>query len=142
VREDMPSEAVLIKELKIEQTKNKQNYTIVIDGYNNRWNIFNPPISMQLEINKAYVFKYEINGEFKNVKSVETLANIFQQKALKEVANKNDIIKNYSIAISYATNLASAGTIPLDDLFVWADKIYETTTAKADKIISDICEDN
>lgn len=138
----MPSEAVLIKELKIEQTKNKQNYTIVIDGYNNRWNIFNPPISMQLEINKAYVFKYEINGEFKNVKSVETLANIFQQKALKEVANKNDIIKNYSIAISYATNLASAGTIPLDDLFVWADKIYETTTAKADKIISDICEDN
>ena len=129
----MPSEAVLIKELRIEQDKNKRAYTVVIDGYNNRWNLFNPPISMKPELNKAYVFRYETSGEYKNVKTIEPLANVFKQQALKEIANKNDVTKNYSIATSYAVQLVASGKVATDELFTWADKIYEAIAEKANK---------
>jgi len=131
----MPSEAVLVKELRTEQDRNKRTYTVVIDGYNNRWNLFNPPITLKPEINKAYVFRYDINGDFKNVKAVELLANMFKQQALKDISSKNDIIKNYSIAVSYTIQLVASGVVKIEELFTWADKIYETTMDKANEII-------
>jgi hypothetical protein len=136
----MPQEAILVKELKTEEDKNKRPFQVVIDGYNQVWRLFNPPISRKLELNKAYLFKYELSsdGQFKNVKVIEDLANTFQQKALRELANKSEIVRNYSVATSYAVNMACNGIIEPDKIFEWANKIYTETQNKADEEMSKI----
>lgn len=125
---------VFVKELKNGLTKFQKSYPIVVDQENEQWHIFiNTPT---LEIKKCYLFSFINNDKgFKDIQKITPLVNIFQQKALKEVANKNDLIRNISIATSYSISLVVGGKIPLDDLFVWADKIYDNTMLKADTLI-------
>ncbi len=125
---------VFVKELKTGTTKDNTNYPIVIDQDNEKWNIFRQAI--KLELNKAYLFSFVKNDRgFNDIQRIVPVFNIFKQEALKEVANKNDVIRNYSIAISYAINLAGSGQIGINDIFKWADDIYNALMEKADSLV-------
>lgn len=124
----MQAKYVVITEMKTGQTKNKSDYTYILDQDKVRWNLFNN--LPKVELNKSYLFRFEIEGEYTNVKSIEPLTNIFHQKALQEVANKSEIWRNYSVTFSYAKDLCVAGKIELGEMFNLADKIYDKFTEK------------
>ncbi len=129
----MPDKLVFIKTLTTE-TKGSNSWLKVIDQDNVSWNIFSK--DTKLEYNKAYLFTYFMNEKgFDNVSKITPVTNIFHQKALKEVANRNDVVRNYSVAFSYAKDLSVADKIKLEEIFDWSDKIYNYFQEKADKIL-------
>lgn len=123
----MQFEFVLVKELKFATTKNtNKQYPVIVDQAGNIWRLFN---GEQVELNKAYTFGYDLSEDkqFKNVKQIIPLANVFKIQALKEVANKNDIIRNYSIAITQSIQIFAIGQkMPTtDELFRLSTSIYD-----------------
>lgn len=132
---NMQFEFVLVKELRSGQIKDtNKTYPIVVDQAGNFWRLFD---NQQVELSKAYTFGYEFSDDkrFKNVRKIIPLSNIFQQKALKEVANRNDILRELGICTSYAIELVKTDKIKLDELFTWSDKLYDYITQKADKLM-------
>lgn len=123
---------VYVKELK-QASKGDNHWTIVVDQDNIYWPIFQP--FTVPAIGKSYLFTFERNAEknWNDLKKIMPIVNLFQQKAVKEVANRNDYKRDYSIATSYAVQLVSGGKIGLDDMFLWADKIYEQFQKRADE---------
>ncbi len=125
---------VFVKELKSGTTKNGKPYPIVCDQDNELWNIWNP---INLEVNKAYLFTFHVNDKnFKDIDNVTPLVNIFQQKALKEVANKNDIKRDLSVALSYAKDLLIAHEVPdKTAMFSIAYEIYDWMNTTAESLM-------
>jgi len=123
---------VYIKELR-QASKGDNHWTIVVDQDNIYWPIFQP--FTVPAIGKCYLFTFERNAEknWNDLKKITPIVNIFQQKAVKEVANRNDYKRDFSIATSYSIQLVTAGKIPLESLFEWADKIYSRFQEKADE---------
>lgn len=121
----MPQDAVLITELRNDKDKNQRPYLVVIDGYKERWNLFGEFAKADLKVGKAYLFRYERNGEFRNLTSIEPLDRIFVQQALKEVANKNDIMREFTMLVAYSKDLVTAGKIELPDLLPTAKNLYQ-----------------
>lgn len=110
-------------------------YLKVTDQDGQAWNIFEQtPVP---QIGKCYLFSFEKNGEWNNLTKITPLVNIFQQKALKEVANRNDVWRNYSICFSYVKDLVESGQLEfnLDEMFAIAEKIYDKFQKKADEEI-------
>jgi len=126
----MPIKYVIIKEIKSGTTKNGSTYPWILDQEGIRWNLF-PPLP-QVTINKAYAFHFEQNGEFCNVKKIEPIINIFKAEVLKELASKNELQKQISICLSYATSLSANGIIEPDKILEWSDKFYDYSTQKCD----------
>ncbi len=125
---------IFVKELRTGITKKQEPYPIVVDQDNNQWHVFQSDI--KIDHNRVYLFTYHKNREgFNDIDGIKPLENIFKARALKELANTNDVIKNYSICLSYATNLAMSGRIELDDIFAWAGKYYKAIMDKADSMI-------
>lgn len=123
---------VFVKELRSGITKTQKTYPLVLDQDNEQWHIFNAAAN-DLRVNASYLFSFEINEKgFKDIQSIKPLVNVFHQKALKEVASRNDLTRNISVATSYAISLVNGGNIPLDDVFLWADKIYDYNAQKLD----------
>jgi hypothetical protein len=121
---------VYIKSAETMQGKSAK-YLKVLDQDGVAWNIFEQtPIP---QIGKTYIFSFEKNGEWNNITGIKPLVNVFQQKAVKEVANRNDFKRDFSIAVSYSIQLVAADKIPLDKLFVYADQIYDAFQEKADQ---------
>jgi hypothetical protein len=124
---------VFIKELKSGQTKTQKQYPIVISEKGERWNLLN---NEHVELGKAYTFGWEFsdNKQFKNIKQVIPLQNIFKIEALKELSSKNDITRNVSIAVTQAIQcFAIEAKMPNhEDLFALSDKIYEYVSGKVD----------
>ena len=122
---------VLVKELKSGTTKNQKTCPIVLDQRGDQWWLFN---NEKVELNHGYAFGYELseNGQFKNLKDIIPLENIFIQAALKELSSKLDITKNISVATGYAKDLTTSQIIKVENLFEWADKIYNYITTKCD----------
>ena len=127
----MQYEYVYVKELKSGQTKTQKQYPIVISDKNERWNLFN---GEHVELGKAYTFGYEFSDDkqFKNVRQIIPLANIFKMEVLKELASKSDITRNITVCLSYAKDLATAKTIDIDKMLEWSDKLYDYVTQKCD----------
>jgi hypothetical protein len=123
-------ESVLVRELKIGETKQTQKkYPIIVSQTGELWRLFN---NEHVELNKGYVIGYELSEDkqYKNVKEVRPLQNIWLQQALKELASKSDISKNISVSLGYAKDLTIGQVIKLEEMFDWADKIYKHITDK------------
>jgi len=135
MEQKLEQDGVLICELKNDKDRNSRPYLVVIDGFGVRWNLFGELANYKLTLGKGYVFKYERNGEFKNVKEIEPLANIFKREALKELSSKSDIIRNVSISVGQAIQcFAIENKIPNhEDLFTLSDKIYNYVTQKTNE---------
>ena len=110
-------------------------YLKIRDQDGSFWNIFsNITNKVKLDTGKCYLFNFQVNDKgFNDINLVTPLVNIFQQKALKEVANRNDFVRMYSMAFSYSKDLATAGKIELTEMFDWSDKIYGYFQERADK---------
>lgn len=126
----MQAKYVIVSELKSDTTKNGKLYTWFYDQDKFRWNLFN---NEKVELNKSYILRFEQEGDFLNVKQLEQLTNIFQQKALKEISNKNDVIRNLSVFFSYAKDLVVADKIKLEEIFSFTEKIYTEVNSQAEK---------
>jgi len=124
---------VFVKELRSGVTKNGKPYPIVCDQDNELWYIFN---DVNLLISGSYLFTFAINDKgYKDIKKITPLVNVFKQKALKEVANKNDITKNLTVCLSYSKDMVIGGKIELVDLYLKAYEMYDWLTQSADKIM-------
>ncbi len=110
-------------------------YLKALDQDGARWSLFsNITNKVKIDAGKAYLFTFEVNDRgFNDIKKITPVVNIFQQKALKEVANRNDFVRMYSMAFSYSKDLATAGKIELTEMFDWSDKIYGYFQERADK---------
>jgi hypothetical protein len=126
---------VFVKELQSGLTKTQKVYPIVIDQDNDKWFIWEQNIN-DIHIQGSYLFTFEINDKgFKDIKKITPLVNLFQQKALKEVSNKNDIIRNLTVCLSYSKDLVIGGKIELIDLFLKAYEMYDWLNENADKLM-------
>ena len=126
---------VFVKELQSGLTKNQKVYPVIVDQDNDKWYIFNQEVN-SLHLQGSYLFTFEINDKgFKDIKKITPLVNIFQQKALKEVANKNDIIRNLTVCLSYSKDLVIGGKMELADLYLKAYEMYDWLNENADKLM-------
>ena len=126
---------VFIKTAEYVPTQSGGKYLKVIDQEGQRFNVFDNILNkVKLEVGKSYLFKFSVNSHgFNDIELVTPLVNIFQQKALKDTANKQELFRNLSVALSYSKDLVSAGRIDLEDMFTKADEIYEYLQGRADK---------
>jgi len=131
----MEQDGVLVKELKTDLDKNKRNYQIVIDGFNCRWNLFGELSNYKLQIGKGYLFKYERNGEYKNVREIEPLSNIFEVRALEKMANISEYKKDVGVALRFSTDLIIGGKLELNELYTKTDEILDYLNKKAESLM-------
>jgi hypothetical protein len=126
---------VFVKELQSGLTKTNSTYPIVKDQDNERWYIFNQNVN-DIHLQGSYLFTFEINDKgFKDIKKITPLVNLFQQKALKEVSNKNDIIRNLTVCLSYSKDLVIGGKQDLGEIYLMAFQMYNWLNENADKLI-------
>lgn len=122
---------VYVKSLERPLDKFGKEYSKVTDQDNQTWAFFR---DQKFEVGKAYLFTYENNEKgFPDVSKITPLVNIFVQQALKETAHKNDIIRNYTLCLSYAKDLVNGGKINLDEMEVFAMNMYNLTMRFADQ---------
>ena len=127
---------VFVKELTSGVTKSNATYPKVRDQDNEVWNLFNGVNINDLHIQGSYLFTFEINEKgFKDIKKITPLTNLFQQKALKEVSNKNDIVRNLTVCLSYSKDLVIAGKIDFGVLYPEAFEMYNWLNENADKLM-------
>ena len=127
---------VFVKELTSGLTKSNAIYPKVRDQDNEVWNLFNGVNINDLHIQGSYLFTFEINEKgFKDIKKITPLTNLFQQKALKEVSNKNDIVRNLTVCLSYSKDLVIAGKIDFGVLYPEAFEMYNWLNENADKLM-------
>ena len=124
---------VFVKELRSGVTKTQKPYPIVIDQDNEQWNIWN---DVNLLISGSYLFTFVINDKgYKDIKKITPLVNVFKQKALKEVANKNDITKNLTVCLSYSKDLVIGEKIQPNEIYAMAQQMYDWLTKTTDTIM-------
>jgi hypothetical protein len=129
-------EYVFVKELKTATTKQtNKSYPIIVSHTGELWRLFN---NEKVEIGKAYTISYEKSddGQFKNVRQIIPLANIFKQQALKELSSINDIKRDVFMSLAYAKDIAvslnqNSPEIPLEKIFNWSNQIYSYVIQKA-----------
>ena len=127
---------VFVKELTSGVTKSNATYPKVRDKDNEVWNLFNGVNINDLHIQGSYLFTFEINDKgFKDIKKITPLTNLFQQKALKEVSNKNDIIRNLTVCLSYSKDLVIGGKQDLGEIYLMAFQMYNWLNENADKLM-------
>ena len=127
---------VFVKELSSGLTKSNAIYPKVRDQDNEVWNLFNGVNINDLHIQGSYLFTFEINDKgFKDIKKITPLTNLFQQKALKEVSNKNDIIRNLTVCLSYSKDLVIGGKQDLGEIYLMAFQMYNWLNENADKLM-------
>ena len=128
----MLHEYVFVKEIKSSETKNGKKYPIVVAHNGDLWRLFN---GEHVEINKAYVISYELSEDkqFKNIRQILPLQNVWLQQAIKEISTKTEIEKTVTVSTSYAKDLVVGGKIQLDELFLWAKQFYQYITSETTK---------
>lgn len=122
---------VFVKEIHDAKTAKGSAYYYFLDHENVRWNIFPEKIRERLEPKKGYIIEFEKLGEFNNLITIRPAINKLLEQAGKELANKNDIIRNFTVCMSYSKDLAVAQLIKLDEIENWANKFYKSIMDKA-----------
>jgi hypothetical protein len=125
---------VYAKTLETPLDRNGKQYTKLTDQDNQAWSIFRSDVTFL--VGKSYLFTYTTNEKgFPDIHKITPLVNIFQQKALKEVSNRNDVVKNLSVFFSYAKDLVIADKVKLEEIFSFTEKIYTELNTQADKYL-------
>lgn len=73
---------------------------------------------------QAYKLKKEKKGNFWNVIGIEEVKDALVKEALAKVVGSNDIVRNKSMALSYAKDLVTAGKIKITELVEYAEVGY------------------
>jgi len=128
----MQSKFVLITEVKTDKTRQGKDYAYILDQDKIRWNLFN---GERVEINKGYVFRFEQNGEYQNVKEIEPVINILKQEAMKDLANRNDIIRLLQFCLSTTKDLVVAGKLEYVNITNISEELYKWINDKADSLM-------
>ena len=125
---------VFVKELSSGTTKGGKSYPVVTDQDNEKWNIWLD--GANLELQKSYLFTFVLNDKgFKDIQKITPVINIFHQKALKEVASRNDIVRNLTVCLSYAKDMFIAGVIGKEMIFDEAMEMYQWINKEADSLM-------
>jgi hypothetical protein len=136
----MSDKLVYVKELKQGRSdKTNSTWPEITDQDNEIWRLFRQQI--QVELGKAYLITFSKNERgFNDIEKITPLVNIFKQEALKEIANRNDVIRNYSIAITQSVQYYSTnGMLPdITKVFEVADTIFAQVNSVADKVMASI----
>jgi hypothetical protein len=127
----MLAKFVFVTEIHQDKTKNGTPYTYIFDQDKTRWSFFK---GEKVETNKGYIFHYEEENGFFNVKQIEPATNVFKVEAAKELASKNDIVRNLGIATSYAVDLVNGKSIELKDLETYALKLYKFIQSESESM--------
>lgn len=132
----MPNKLVFAKELKSETTSTGKAYKSIIDQDVEKWPLWDP---VEIQVGKAYLIEFHTNEKgFKDIDRITPVINIFQEKALRDVANKSDYKRDLFMSLSYAKDLMVAGKVsPADNvgLFSMAWQMYEWVNQTADKLM-------
>jgi hypothetical protein len=120
---------VFIKELKADQTRQGKAYQYFTDHEGERWNLFN---GEKVQVGLGYVVKFEPNGQYRNIVTIEPAINKLLAQAAKELVNRNDIKRDISVYFSYAHDFAIAGKIDVTEMFSMTEQIYKWINEKAD----------
>jgi hypothetical protein len=131
------SEFIFVKTIEKPLDKFQKTYTKITDHENKSWSFFRNDFTF--EVNKCYELTYELNAKgYPDVQVIKPLANIFQQKALAEMANRNDVMRNLFMSLSYSKDLVAAGKLELANLMTEATLIYDWVNQKATEEIAAI----
>jgi hypothetical protein len=131
----VPAKFVFVTELKCDKTKTGKDYSYCLDQDKVRWNFFN---GEKVELQKGYVFDYEVSGEYSNVKKITPVINVFKQEAMKDVASKNDIKRDLTTSLSYAKDLVIAKILDIGQMEAESLKLYRFINSESDKILAEI----
>lgn len=124
---------VFVKELKSPKDKNGKDYLQVIDQSNQSFFFFK---GEKFDLGKAYLFTFTLNDRgFPDVSETKPLVNIFQQRALKEVASRNDIFRNLSVCYSYAHDYVNNGTLEMAQVNDKTLEIYQFLNENTDNFM-------
>jgi len=129
---------VYIAELKTGRSdKSTTPWTQCVDQNGDTWNLFHT--NVKIEHQKTYLFTYHINEKgYKEIEKITPVVNLFVQKAMQEVASKNDIKHDLYISVSYAKDMVVGGVLEPQSMFIKAKEIYEFVNSESDKIMSQI----
>lgn len=123
---------IFVGEIHNAQTLKGKPYKYIIDTLTKeRWNLFN---NEKVELNKGYTITYEIDGNYKNIKSIINCNNVFKQEAAKELASIIDIKRDIFMSLSYAKDLAANGVLEVGQITTKAMEFYNFATSKADEL--------
>lgn len=130
----MPNKLVFAKELKSETTSTGKAYKSIIDQDVEKWPLWNP---VEIQVGKAYLIEFHTNEKgFKDIDRITPVINIFQEKALRDVANKSDYKRDLFMSLSYAKDLMVAGKLPDKvALFSMAYEIYDWVNSTANELM-------
>lgn len=125
---------VFVKELRSPTTKSGSTYTQILDQDNKTWNLFKD--FGFIELQKSYLVNFEMNDKgFEDVKKITPLVNVFQQKALKEIASRNDIVRNLSTCVSYSKDMVIGGVLEMSALYDKAMEMNNWIQKNADELM-------
>ena len=127
---------VFVKQVTQQQGRNGNPYIQVLEVDGTTWNVFPNIYNAPIEANKAYLFTFDKNEKgFNDIKLIKPVVNIFKEKAMREIANKGEFFRHYSVCLSYAKDLVLGDKIKIDDLFMYAESIYTELNDKAEKYL-------
>ena len=131
---------VFVKEIGSGTTRNGKQYPIIKDQDNDTWHYWGGEIC-PVELHKSYLFTFKVNDAgYKDIEKISPLVNIFKQEALKEVASRNDIIRNLTVCLSYAKDMVIGKAIDMDIMYDMAFEMYQRINDKADELMPKVDE--
>jgi hypothetical protein len=134
-----PAKFIFVKAIEKPNDKFGKPYLKITDHENSSWSFFRS--DFKPELNKCYEFTYELNANgFPDVSKITPLVNLFQIQALKDTANRNDILRNYFMCLSYAKDIYIAKNQPLEMsvMFDLATQMYDWVNSKSDEAMAKI----
>lgn len=124
---------VFVKELKTPNDKNGKPYTQVIDQNRQTFNFFK---GEKFDLGKAYLFTFTLNDRgYPEVTETKAVVNIMYEKALKEVASRNDIVRNLSTCVSYSKDMVIGGVLEMSALYDKAMEMNNWIQKNADELM-------
>jgi hypothetical protein len=124
---------VFVKELKTPNDKNGKPYCSLTDQNGQVFNFFK---GEKFDLGKAYLFTFTLNDRgFPDVTETKSVVNIFQERALREVASKSDIIRGLSTSLSYAKDMLVGGVLEPDKMYDKAMEMHLWVQENADKLM-------
>jgi len=129
---------VYVAELKTGRSdKSTTPWTQCVDQNGEVWNLFHTKI--KVEHQKSYLFTFHINEKgYKEIENITPVVNLFVQKAIQEVASRNDIKHDLFISVSYAKDMVVGGVLEPQNMLSKSIEIYDFINSEADKIMASI----
>ncbi len=125
---------VFVKKLEKPNDRTGKPYLKITDQNNQEWSLFRYTIEPQLS--KVYLFTFEKNSKgYNEVSEIRPLVNIFEEKAVKKMADINDIKRELGICLSYSVSMVNNGILEMGQLFSKTDEMYGYLNTTAENLM-------